>query len=599
MVKTHKFRYRKETLEIRPVIEYTIFFEGESPIDVKETLKSFDRNQLIRMTTLLSLHYGNLHLPDEMHTFFSSTSDKYMPYLNALFIRYKKRMRIKPNQVVQVCTFRSSLELWRQIFSIPSNEFIAQVKDYDMELVLFKVILTLNEQLASFKGNSNEFRTDEFLFLNSFLNNDSNNYDFKDVIQAQSLYFKRLIEFIPSNDVLIEASKRLFAVWGITHWAQYYTTILWLAYETNKYKEDSDFGVPILPLDSMKLRDKTGLFSVSLVNSLSIAEDEFIPYDQVGDTTNRGLNIDYRRFRAKPFVRMNDGNYVVINNQFLCERLFNSLFFDFMPLINGSKGSCGKFDYNKDFIEKELFRKAFLNCFRLDVFTFPSRNYMGTKEEANEPDFYARTKNGELIIAECKAIKMNGECRDDGDYKRLLEELHEKIVVKTRNIDMSRKEYKGGRELIGVGQLIRHIESIEDDSFRCDDAIPDQVIYYPILVFEDVRFFQPGFLCLINRWFYEEIVNRAAMNISEMSLKPVMALSIRTLYLYDDYIRKNRLPQIINSFLGDYASYNPITGKYSFHNPLVNFDSYLRLNHFDKSREITKWGKQFLASTGV
>lgn len=596
---THKVRYRKETLEIRPVIEYSIFFEGEEPIDVQETLKSFDRKLLIRMTALLSLHYGNLHFPDEKHTLFSTVSAKYMPYLNDLFIRYKRRIKIKPNQVVQVCTFRSSLELWRQIFSIPSNEFIAQVKDCDVELILFKVILTLNEKLVSFKGNSNEFTTDELLFLNSFLNNDSNNYDFKDVIQTQSLYFKRLVEFIPSNNVLCEASKRLFAEWGITNWAQYYTTILWLAYETNKYKEECDFGVPVLLLDKMKLKDKTGLFSVSLVNSLSIAEDEFIPYDLVENATDRCLNIDYRRFRAKPFVRMNDGSYVVINNQLLCERLFNSLFFDFIPLINGSKGSCGKFDYNKDFIEKELFRKTFLNCFRHEVFTFPSRNYMGAKEEANEPDFYARTKNGELIIAECKAIKMNGECRDAGDYKRLLEELHEKIVVKTRNIDRERKEYKGGRELIGVGQLIRHIESIEDDSFRCDDTIPDQVIYYPILVLEDVRFFQPGFLYLINRWFYEEIVNRTKMNLSEMSLKPVMTFSIRTLYLYDDYIRRNRLPQIINSFLGKYASFNPITGKYSFDNPFVNFDSYLRLNHFDKSREITKWRKEFLVPIEV
>ena len=62
---THKVRYRKETLEIRPVIEYSIFFEGEEPIDVQETLKSFDRKLLIRMTALLSLHYGNLHFPDQ------------------------------------------------------------------------------------------------------------------------------------------------------------------------------------------------------------------------------------------------------------------------------------------------------------------------------------------------------------------------------------------------------------------------------------------------------------------------------------------------------------------------------------------------------
>ena len=32
-------------------------------------------------------------------------------------------------------------------------------------------------------------------------------------------------------------------------------------------------------------------------------------------------------------------------------------------------------------------------------------------------------------------IKMNGEIRDYADYDRLLDELHEKVVLKTRNLD--------------------------------------------------------------------------------------------------------------------------------------------------------------------
>lgn len=77
---------------------------------------------------------------------------------------------------------------------------------------------------------------------------------------------------------------------------------------------------------------------------------------------------------------------------------------------------------------------------------------------------------------------MNGECRDDGDYGRLLDELHEKIVLKTRNLDKTRKKTKKSPEPIGVGQLINHIDSIEADSFEWDINIPDEVSYYPILV---------------------------------------------------------------------------------------------------------------------
>ena len=72
-------------------------------------------------------------------------------------------------------------------------------------------------------------------------------------------------------------------------------------------------------------------------------------------------------------------------------------------------------------------------------------------------------------------IKMNGEIRDYADYDRLLDELHEKVVLKTRNLDPSRKEFKGIAEPIGIGQIIHHIDSIEADTFKWDKNLPDQV----------------------------------------------------------------------------------------------------------------------------
>lgn len=176
----------------------------------------------------------------------------------------------------------------------------------------------------------------------------------------------------------------------------------------------------------MQNNQDSSLLSASLLEHLSIKEDEYIPInDEVH--SQKDLNIDYRRFRAKPFVKLKDDTgYIVINNQLLCERLFNSLYFDFMPFIDGKKKSSGYFDYNKDFIEKVLFRSTFFNCIPYNNYTFPTRKNHCFLECHHEPDFYTRTKRGELILVECKAIKMNGECRDDGDYVRLLNELHEK-----------------------------------------------------------------------------------------------------------------------------------------------------------------------------
>ena len=62
------------TYQIRRVIEYSEFFKGEKPIDIPATLKLYNRNTLVRMAAILSLHYGNMYVPDnEARCDFSET----------------------------------------------------------------------------------------------------------------------------------------------------------------------------------------------------------------------------------------------------------------------------------------------------------------------------------------------------------------------------------------------------------------------------------------------------------------------------------------------------------------------------------------------
>lgn len=584
------------SVPIKKVLEYHEFFKGERPIDIPATLKLFNRNKLIRTAAILSHHYGNIDVPNYERPFFSDISKKHLPYINKLFQSYYERNGQEYNEPVPMSTYRTSLELWRHIFAIHPEDFKNSIEDCDVEFTLFKVILTLNEKIMSFKYREDIYKLDELYFLNAFLTNDTNNYSLNAVLQPQMFYFKVLVDFIPSNDVLTKATEVLFKNWGIKNWCQYYATIIWLAKQIDNYFKKKKDGVPIIPLDIIKHNDETGLFSPSLVNQLCIDEEEYIPYEDEEGLSKKKRNIDYRRFRSKPFVKLKDGSgFLVINNQLLCERLFNSLYFDFLPLINGEKGSCGFFDYNKDFIEKVLFRRTFFNCLPSNYFIFPNRNSKDVFEKPNEPDFYVRTKHAELILVECKAIKMNGECRDDGDYLRLLDELHEKIVLKTRNLDNSRKTFNKEPQPIGVGQLINHIDSIEADSFIWDKDIPNKVSYYPLLVFEDVKLLQPGLLSIINRWFYEEISKKQEINLADMDCKPIMVVSINTLYLYDNLIKKSGLANVIDTFLNKNAEFDESTGKYKL-NELADFDLYLRSNPFNKKNDIDRWFNKIMKS---
>ena len=574
------------------MVEYRHFFVGESPIDIGTTLRRFNRNSLIRVATIFSHHYGNYSIPDGKRTLFSESSKKHAPYLNKLFKAFYERENITHGDKVEVLTYRATLELWRWIFSIHAEEFTNEVDESDFEFLLFKVILAINEKIVSFKDRKEKYQLDELLFLNGFLTNDSNHYDIKAILQPQMYYFQQLVDFIPTNEVLTKATEKVFLEWGIKSWQPYYTTIVCIAYETNKYITNNRSGVPIITPNWIASNQEIGFLSASLIEHLSIDEDAFLPFNEV-DVEGKALNVDYRHFRSKPFVKLKDGSgYVVINNQLLCERLFNSLFFDFSPLINGKKGSCGFFDYNKSFVEKVLFRNTFFNCLPSGFYTFPMRSNEH-EEKDHEPDFYARTKRGELIVVECKAIKMNGECRDDGDYARLLDELHEKIVLKTRNLDKTRKEHKGEPEPIGVGQLVHHIDSIDADTFEWDSNIPDDVIYYPILVFEDIKLVQTGILSIVNRWFYEELKKKKELVLSE-AFMPIMVVSINTLYLYDNLLAKRGLCNVIDSFVRENAVYDKNTGMYNI-SEVADFDQYLRYNPYKKAGDATKWVKQIMS----
>ena len=78
------------------------------------------------------------------------------------------------------------------------------------------------------------------------------------------------------------------------------------------------------------------------------------------------------------------------------------------------------------------------------------------------------------------------------------------------------------------------------------------------------------------------------MILSDMVCKPIMVVSINTLYLYDNLILKRSLTNIIDTFLCNNATYDESTGKYEI-NELADFDNYLRRNPFNKSNDVTRW----------
>lgn len=74
---------------------------------------------------------------------------------------------------------------------------------------------------------------------------------------------------------------------------------------------------------------------------------------------------------------------------------------------------------------------------------------------------------------------------------------------------------------------------------------------------------------------------------------PIMVVSINTLFLYDDYLLKNGITNVIDSFVRAHADYDKKTGEYKL-SEMADFDGYLRRHHFNKRRVMMKWHESLI-----
>ena len=113
------------------------------------------------------------------------------------------------------------------------------------------------------------------------------------------------------------------------------------------------------------------------------------------------------------------------------------------------------------------------------------------------------------------------------------------------------------------------------------------------MVLEDIRFFQPGFLSILNKSFVDVVKIFPDLELNDIACRPIMAISINTLFLYNNLIRKRGLDNLIDTFLEKEIKID----KYGNYNlPFwADFDAYLRKNSFNKSatigKRITDWLK--------
>ena len=550
-------------ITIEKILEFHDLFPEEKEIDISSVLKKYSKKYLVLSSNVLSHNYGRAYIPDKNNTFFSSHSEKHLEDLNNRFEQFTK---ISGQKIFCYCTTKTSLELMRIIFSIPINEYKNDGDIEDLEYDLFRIILQINENLMGF-NSTNEQDLATLSFLNFFIMNDISGQDIREVFIRQVQYYCTLSDFIETRQDCAIAKESFYQSVGITKMSDYAKTWLALIALDFEYQKKQEKGCPVIDLN--RLQDVDGTLNIPVLDFLSINLNEHISYNNT-EIKSRDDNVDYRIFRARPLIKISDKKYIIYCFPILVERLYNSLFFD----LKDSFKDAFNF-YNKDFVEKVLFQPQVLQCLNEKITSkiYPSREMLlcGDKiiEEDNQPDFYLR-ENDNLILFECKAIRINGELKDKSDIDELLSILKNKLYYSIENIDKSRGKKKNA-ERVGVTQLVQQMKMIDADTFKWDNKIPDEVAYYPVIILEDPRFVVPGLSYIINSWYKQLIIQE----LPGQMCHPIVVMSIDMLMLYSHVFKAEGFHNIFGKYFQNTVRYSNNDVTWTF-DPLGDFNIFMQ-----------------------
>ena len=446
----------------------------------------------------------------------------------------------------------------------------------------------LNENLMVF-SHAGQLDLATLLFANHYVQNDIINQNQSDTFVRQITHYKKLVDFLENHPKCANAYEVFMQKMGITSMDEYSKTWMSLVSLSMGYLKSGVKACPIF--DYNQLKDEDHLLSKSVLDNLCIDITATIPYD-AEDAESRDNNVDYRTFRSHPLVRVDSGKYLIYSLHLLLERLYSSLFFD---IKDGFKNAFAF--YNKEFVERRLFQPAALAALSKHTsFFLPTKHDVEEltvpTEIDEQPDFYIR-EDYNIILFECKAIRIKGEVKDKSDITELLDLLKQKLYQSTKNTDKSRKEKKKPEDL-GVKQLVNQMKLIDDDDFELDKNIPDEVAYYPVLVLEDTHLVIPGISGIINSW-YKDLIDKELPN---QMCHPVVVMSINTLIWHKQAFARFGFHTIFDNYFSKAAKYKEDGIHWSF-NPLADFDTFINEHYRISKSERQNMFNNSLSALGL
>lgn len=239
--------------------------------------------------------------------------------------------------------------------------------------------------------------------------------------------------------------------------------------------------------------------------------------------------IDFLSLRDKPIYRMNKNQFAFFNFNFLIDKMFQGLQFDFSVILK-QQGVVSDFlnfkskYYSKEFCERYMFYGLMKYLVGKRKATQFDGDSIAKAIGEEGPDYYLRI-GSKVFIFEFKDALLSAATKHSYNFQKIKDDLHEKFVKNARG------------EAKGVGQLARFISAINKDGCEFDKFNTQEVKIYPVLVVTDDAFNSFGINFLLNQLFQQEIRGKLING----NLKDLVVIHIDTLVEYQDELHDRKI----------------------------------------------------------
>lgn len=276
---------------------------------------------------------------------------------------------------------------------------------------------------------------------------------------------------------------------------------------------------------------------INFLEELSISTDGFKSSD------------DFLKVRENPVYQIDKNNFVFLNLNFLVDKLYQGIQFDFARVLIKNNAVYGKKKikstvdfmgiYGDVFSENGLFYSIMNYAFEKSKYIRFTGDEMKSIIGDGEPDYYMRDK-AKVYLFEFKNVFLGANIKHSKDYEIIKDEVFKKLV----------KNQNGSPK--GVTQLVNVIEKIRNGEFnKFDDYDFDKTIVYPVIVYVDFSFNLGGINFLLNKEFRKQIEEKKIS--SQGNIKNLVLIDLDSFIKFQDLFRDKTLK--INNCLNGYYEY--------------------------------------------